>query len=326
MKISNETKIGALTAVSITLLILGFNFLKGKNVFKKKATMYVTFSKVEGLNIADAIKINGLRVGGVEAIDEMDADLTKVLVSFHLSREINIPVDSYGKIVATPLGSTAVVIAMGSAKTYLKDGDTLKGIDTKGIVDDIRTTLEPTVARINSTLSGLDSTIRRIGHVFDQHAQKNISRILQELAVTTDQLNTLLEPGKGSLAMTMDNVKGFTSNLKKNNDSITAMMNNLTKASGNLASADLAGTIASLDRATQNLSTILSDIKAGKGSLGKLASDEQLYTNLNSTAKSLNILLQDLRMHPKRYVQVSVFGKKDKSRPLMAPLPDSLPK
>lgn len=324
MKISNETKIGALTAVSITLLILGFNFLKGKNVFKKKATMYVTFSKVEGLNIADAIKINGLRVGAVEAIDELDADLTKVLVSFHLTREINIPVDSYGKIVATPLGSTAVVVTMGNSSSYLQDGDTLKGIDSKSIVDDLKTSLEPTVDKINTTLSGLDSTIRRIGNVFDEEAKNNIAAMLKELAVTTDRINNMLEPGKGSLSKTMDNINGFTLNLKNNNDSITTIVNNLAKTSGNLASADLAQTVASLEKVTQNLNHILTDIKEGKGSLGKLTSDEQLYKNLNSTANSLNILLQDLRLHPKRYVHFSVFGKKEKSEPLNTALADSL--
>jgi phospholipid/cholesterol/gamma-HCH transport system substrate-binding protein len=326
MKISNETKVGALTAVSITLLILGFNFLKGKNVFKKKATMYVTFSKVEGLNIADAIKINGLRVGAVESIDEMDADLTKVAVAFHLTRHINIPADSYAKIVATPLGSTAIIINMGESKDYLMDGDTLKGLDTKGIMDELRTSLQPTIDNVNNTLLSLDSTIKRIGNVFDENAKQDIGKTLHELASTTNELNRLLAPGKGNLAVTFENINGFTSNLKNNNDSITAIVNNLAKLSGNLAATDLNNTVRSIEEATTSLNGIMKDIRDGRGSLGKLATDEALYKNLNSTANSLNILLQDLRINPKRYVQVSVFGKKDKTAPLMSPLPDSLPK
>lgn len=323
MKISNETKVGALTAVSITLLILGFNFLKGKNVFKKKATMYVTFSKVEGLNIGDAIKINGLRVGAVEGLEEKDANLSEVVVSYHLTRSINIPLDSYGKIEATPLGSTAIVISLGNAKQFLKDGDTLKGIDSKGLMEDLKQTLAPTIENINKTLASLDTTIQSIGKTFNDDSRQNIAMILQELAGTTDKLNALLEPGKGSIAQSLDNVNSFSGNLKKNNDSITAVINNLTKASRNISSLELAGTVQSLESAIGNLNGLLSDIKNGKGSMGKLATDEQLYKNLNSTANSLNILLQDLRLHPKRYVQVSVFGKKDKSGPLMSPIADS---
>jgi phospholipid/cholesterol/gamma-HCH transport system substrate-binding protein len=179
---------------------------------------------------------------------------------------------------------------------------------------------------VNRTLATLDSTIRKIGNVFDAEAKKNIGSTLEELALTTSRLNTLLEPKNGSLAQTLENVKGFTGNLKQNNDSITAVVNNLTKASRDLASADISKTISSLEKATTTLNTILAGIKDGKGSLGKFATDEQLYKNLNSTSNSLNTLLQDLRLHPKRYVQVSVFGKKDKTAPLMAPLPDSLSK
>jgi phospholipid/cholesterol/gamma-HCH transport system substrate-binding protein len=326
MKISNETKIGALTAVSITLLILGFNFLKGKNIFVKKSTMYVTFKRVEGLNVADGIKINGLRVGAVEGLEEKDMNLSEVVVAFQLLKQINIPTDSYAKIVATPLGSTAIVITMGSATTFLNEGDTLKGMESKSMVEDLKETLQPTVENVNRTLATLDSTIRKIGNVFDAEAKKNIGSTLEELALTTSRLNALLEPNNGSLAQTLENVKGFTGNLKQNNDSITAVVNNLTKASRDLASADISKTISSLEKATTTLNTILAGIKDGKGSLGKFATDEQLYKNLNSTSNSLNTLLQDLRLHPKRYLQVSVFGKKDKTAPLMAPLPDSLPK
>ena len=326
MKISNETKVGALTAISITLLILGFNFLKGKNVFVKKATMYVTFKRVEGLNVADGIKINGLRVGAVEGLEEMDKNLSGVVVAFQLVKEINIPTDSYAKIVATPLGSTAIVITMGNAKTFLNEGDTLKGMESKSMVEDLKETLAPTVENVNNTLATLDSTLRKIGNVFDADAKQNIGQILEELASTTTRLNNLLEPQKGSLAQTLERVNDFTGNLNKNNDSITAVVNNLAKASRDIASADISKTISSLEKATASLNNILAGIKEGKGSLGKLATDDHLYKNLNSTSNSLNVLLQDLRLHPKRYVQVSVFGKKDKSGPLMAPLPDSLPK
>lgn len=326
MKISNETKVGTLAAISITLLILGFNFLKGKNVFTKKATMYVTFQQVKGLNIGDAIKINGLRVGSVEGMEPLNADMSAVAVSYHLVKDVNIPTDSYGTIDFPPLGATSIVITLGKEKNLLQDGDTLKGMESIGLVEDLKQTLSPTIDNINKTLASLDIAVKNIGNTFDENAQANIGRTLKELAETTAKLNNLLEPGKGSLVNTLDNVKEFTSNLKQNNDSITSAVNNLTRTTRSIAEADLGKTIKTLEGAASQLNFILGDIRSGKGSLGKLATNEDLYKNLNSTANSLNILLQDLRLHPKRYINVSVFGKKDKSEPLMSPLPDSLPK
>jgi len=326
MKVSNETKIGALTAIAITLLILGFNFLKGKNLIEKKATIYIAFEKVNGLNMADMIKINGLKVGGVEDMQEIDADLSGIIVAFHLTRAINIPNDSYAQVVTNPLGSSFIELVMGKSTTFVKDGDTLKSVQTKGMVQDLQDKLEPTIENLNKTLASLEETVKRVGNVFDEEAKQNIGKTLKELALATDQINSMLAPGKGSIAKSVENIAGISGNIKNNNDSINMIIGNLTKVSRDVSNAEIGNTIKQLEIASVNLNQILNSIKEGKGSLGKLTKDETLYNNLTSTSNSLNILLQDLRLHPKRYVQVSVFGKKDKTSPLMQALPDSIGK
>lgn len=323
MKVSNETKIGALTAIAITLLILGFNFLKGKNLIEKKATLYIAFTKVNGLNMADVIKINGLKVGGVEDMQETDANLSGIVVAFSLTRAINIPDDTYAQVVTNPLGNAYIELVMGKSKNFLKDGDTLKSMETKGIVQDLQDQLKPTIDNLNKTLVTLEETLKRVGNVVDEEAKQNIGTTLKELAIATDQINKMLAPGKGSIAKSVENVSDISGNIKKNNDSITMIIGNLTKVSRELSNAEIGATVQSLEAAATQLNKILSGINEGKGSLGKLTKDEALYKNLTSTSNSLNILLQDLRLHPKRYVQVSVFGKKDKTEPLMQALPDS---
>jgi phospholipid/cholesterol/gamma-HCH transport system substrate-binding protein len=326
MKVSNETKIGALTVISITLLILGFNFLKGKNLIEKKATIYIAFEKVNGLNMADMIKINGLKVGGVEDMQETDANLSGIIVAFHLTRAINIPNDSYAQLITNPLGSSFIELVMGKSTTFVKDGDTLKSLQTKGLIQDFQDKLEPTIENLNKTLASLDETVKRVGNVFDEEAKQNIGKTLKDLSLATDQINSMLAPGKGSIAKSVDNIAGISGNLKNNNDSITMIIGNLTKVSRDISSAEIGNTIQQLETASVNLNQILNGIKEGKGSLGMFTKDEALYKNLTSTSNSLNILLQDLRLHPKRYVQVSVFGKKDKTSPLMQALPDSMSK
>jgi phospholipid/cholesterol/gamma-HCH transport system substrate-binding protein len=215
---------------------------------------------------------------------------------------------------------------MGKSTTFVKDGDTLKSAQTKGLIKDLQDKLEPTIENLNKTLASLDETVKRVGNVFDEEAKQNIGKTLKDLALATNQINSMLAPGKGSIAKSVDNIAGISGNLKNNNDSITMIIGNLTKVSRDISSAEIGNTIQQLETASVNLNQILNGIKEGKGSLGMLTKDETLYKNLSSTSNSLNILLQDLRLHPKRYVQVSVFGKKDKTSPLMQALPDSMSK
>lgn len=324
MKISNETKVGALTAIAITLLILGFNFLKGKPVFEKSFKIYAVFKSVQGLSVSNAVMINGLQVGKVYEMHETDRDLSGILVTLHLNKSINIPKNSLGHISGSLLGNTTLDIELGNADSFLKNGDTISTDIKLDLLDQVKGSLDPAMIRINASLQTLDSVLKLAGNILDNRTHDNLQAILSNLASTTSNLNALLAPQTGALAQTLSNTSAFTNNLKKNNDTITEIFSNLKSTTDKLSQLELQQTLSNINGAVTSLNTTLSKINNGDGTLGLLMNDKKLYANLNSTANSLNVLLQDIRVHPRRYTGGLVFGKKDKSAPLMTPLPDSL--
>ena len=333
MKISNETKVGALTAIAITLLILGFNFLKGKTILKTGNYVYAKYADTKGIMISNPVYINGFQVGAVFDIENADQNLSAIVVSIKLKDKYNIPVNSVASIKENPLGPASITIALGDVKEYLKTGDTLLTASNAGLIGNLIDKLGPVGDQIKTTVHSLDSVLRNINTIFDPNTKNNLQQVIANINKTTASLvissasiQAMLNAQSGALAQSINHVASFTKNLSDNNEKVTHMLTNVEQTTANLSKADINGTLEKLKTAIANLNSIL--VKAGsqEGSLGKLLNDKTLYNNLTNTVRSANILMDDLRVHPKRYVNISVFGKKDKSGPLLVPLNDSTQK
>lgn len=327
MKISNETKVGALTAVAITLLILGFNFLKGKTLFKTGNFIYAKYTDTKGIMVSNGVFINGFQVGSVYDIENADKNLSAIVVAIKLKDNYNIPANSIASIKENPLGNASITIALGDAATYVKSGDTILTASNAGLLGDVMNKLGPVGDQIKATVGSLDAVLKNINTIFDpatknnlQEVIANINKTTASLVVSSASIQAMLNQQTGAITASMNNVNSFTKNLADNNDKVTRMLGNVEKTTENLSKADIDGTIAQLKNSIETLNTILGKMSSTDGSLGKLLNDKALYDNLTNTVRSANILMDDLRVHPKRYVNISVFGKKDKTGPLMAPL------
>lgn len=321
MKIANETKVGLLAAVALAGLILGFNFLKGSSLFQNSRKLYALFDNVDGMQVSNEVQIDGLTIGNISAMTETDKDLSRgILVTITLKKDVNIPVNSVASLNPGFLLSPTVVIAKGDASEYLKNGDTLLTKKKPNIISQIQQNIDPIVAKLNGTLVSLDSLVEVIGTMFDPKTKNNFSTIVANMAVSSAELQKLLNDQTGYLAQSLKNLNDFTSNLSKNNDHITHTLDNLDKTTSSLASAKIPETVQNLNGTLNDLRTAINHINSNNGTLGLLINDKRLYQNMEATIRSLNTLLDDLRLHPKRYVNISVFGKKDKSGPLMSPI------
>jgi phospholipid/cholesterol/gamma-HCH transport system substrate-binding protein len=328
MKISNETKIGVMAIIGIALLIIGFNFLKGHGIFKKEKHIYAVYTDVQGLVKSNPVIVNGLQIGRIENLDG-GKDLKKIIVTVSLTKDVNIPKNSLAVINPNLLGNPTLEIQLGSAQTYMKDGDTLLTTLSGGAFDEAMKLINPVLYEVKNAVKSLDSLLATITTVFDVNTKDNIKSILKNLnlatasfVVTSESIQKLMDVQNGALAQSLKNMNTFTSNLNTNNAQLDSIMQNTKTFSRKLADVDLEKMLDTLNMAINNFKEGADKINSKDGSLGLLLNDKTLYNNLESTTNKINILLDDIRVHPKRYVNFSVFGRKSKDNYITAPLID----
>lgn len=327
MKLNNETKVGILAIVAILSLILGFNFLKGKSLFKRTPTIYAVFKQLGSLQKSNEVKINGLPVGTVYNYAPVDKEVNSIVVEIHLTRDILIPVNSVAFIDGALVGASFISIEKGNSNNFLQGGDTISTRLDAGLVNNIKTQLSPTITRVNETLDSLKVTLGSVNDIFDPNTNANLQTIIARLAIASTSLQQLMNAQTGALARSMANLDAITANLAKNNDAISSSIRNIEVTTSNLANAPIQQTLTGLQSAIGELSGTITQLKgtvtkinSPNGTLGALLNDRQLYNQLNKVALGLEILLDDVRVHPKRYVNVSVFGNKAKPDALTSPI------
>ena len=304
MKITKEIKTGILALFAILLLIYGYSFLKGSDLFSKERTFYVSYDNVAGLTVSAPVTINGYVVGKVKKI-EFENDLGGLLVSFSVNKDFNFSKSSIVRIYSTSVigGNALAIIPIISKDNIAVDGDVLKGEIEKGMLESLTSGIKPLENRIYTTLSGLDSLLSNFNSVLNEETKNNLKNAIGSLTNTmssfedtSSDLNTLLKENKPKLDSTFSYLEITTANLATFSDSLNQI--------------DINRMATHLETTLESFNSIMHKFDNGEGSIGKLINDENLYKNLEAASKELEELLRDLKENPKRYVHLSVFGKK----------------
>lgn len=326
MKISNEFKVGLLAVIVITALIFGFRFLKGKDVFNRTPKIYAIFKSVGSLEKSNFVKVNGLTVGTVYNIEPADENISAIKVTISLTQDVKIPSNSVAYIAGSLLGSSNVVVEKGTATTYLQNGDKLATRVEVGMLGDLTSEAKPLMGKVRTAADSLTLLLSNFNQTLDVATQKNLQLVIANLNKSTASLNALLEGVNKPLSSSLNNINSITSNLKDNNAQIQGILGNFNNFSYELNQLKLQQKISSLNETLAELKSTLAKLTNPNGTIGALMNDKKLYDRINNVALSAEILLDDVRVHPKRYVNISVFGKKNKSGELTAPaLKDSIP-
>ncbi len=313
-KITNETKAGILAAVAIAILIVGYSFLKGNDVFSSQTEFYAKYDNVEGLTVSNPVLINGYQIGRV-------AELTlqpngQIIARLNIDPEYEIPKNTIARLESTSLlGGKGIIFELGNSRIYAKDGDTLKS----NIKKDFMQQVQPMQKKAENLVARLDSILTSVNTILNPKFQKDVNRSfasiansLETLESTTKKFDHLVGSESNRLSTIFANLESISNNFKQNNQKINSIMSNLDQVSDNFARANFSQTVENANKAVSDLQITINKINNGKGSLGQLVNDQNLYNNLNNAAQNLDKLMIDLKANPKRYLHFSVFGGKKK--------------
>ena len=315
MKIANETKVGILAAFSIALLIIGYNFLKGNAIFSNETVLYAKYSRVDGLGVSKPVLINGFQIGRVDKL-QLQPD-GSIVATLNIDGQYEIPSNSIARLESTDLlGSKAIIMVLGNANVFAKDGDTLNANVEKNIMEAV----QPVQKKAELIIDKMDSILTSVNTILNPDFQNNVNKSFNSIAATLGSLESTskkidgLVGTEGSrISAILANVESISNNLKNNNVKINSILNNLETVSDQVAAANFKQTIDNANKAVSDLQGVVSKVNNGNGTLGLLVNDRQMYDNLNNASKNLDSLVIDLKENPKRYVHFSVFGggKKD---------------
>ncbi|MEL1253496.1 MlaD family protein [Flavobacterium sp. DGU38] len=317
MKLTREIKTAILVITSILLFIWGYSFLKGRELFTNYKTLYVEYDNVEDLASTAPVTLNGLVIGKVNKIT-INEVTGKLLVELQLKTDFPISKTSKASLYSPSLigGKQIKIVPNLADKDPAEDGQTLLSTVELGLTESLGGKIEPIQQKLEKMLVNIDVLVTGLNNTLDQKTQENLKKTIAELSQTMEQfhkasgsLNSILDTNKGQ-------INGIVTNLNK-------MSGNFNKISDTLNKADLGKTVRNLNQTLAKVDGLMANLNSGKGTAGKLLNDDALYNNLAKTSKELELLLQDVRLHPTRYVNVSVFGKKNK--PYVAPTEEENP-
>ena len=306
---SKELKTGIAAVIILCLGYWGFNFLKGQNLLEPASRVfYIEYDNIQGLNKASTVSINGLQVGKVSEIN-FNTDIKKrgkLVVKIALDNDFEFSKNSVAKIYSTSIiGGESLAIIPSYDGEPAVSGDYLKGEVESDIFTSVGETLNPLKTKVERVIIGADSLLIALNDVLDVKSRDSFKKTILGVETTVSSLNETL-----SLFITMIDFTKFDIDLAlENTKKITA---NFVKVSDTLTKVNFGQTVKTLQTALVNINGLLSGIENGKGSLGKLATDDTMYNNLSKASKELGDLLRDMKLNPKRFVHFSLFGKKAK--------------
>lgn len=295
-RISREVKIGAAFIVALALLYFGVNFMKGSNVFSRYNTYYTVLKHSGGLASSSAITVNGYQVGTVSNVAYDYTTPNRIVVTLRVTESLRLPKGSRAIIVNSMMDGSSVSLRLGQSAEYYVDGDTIGNGVANGMMAEVEHVMLP---QINAMIPKIDSLITALTALVSNpvltNSLNNVESISHKLDYTADELNRLFH----------NELPQLVSSLQGTADHVNAI-------TADMSTFDFTQTMERVDSTLANMQALSAALMSDESSVGRLLNDTVFYNNLNGVCTNANALIEDVKAHPARYINISVFGKKNK--------------
>lgn len=308
MKFTKEIKVGFLAVLGIMMSVFSYNYLKGINLFDKNRKFIVKYEKVDGLSVSNPVTMNGFKIGKVQKINFNSKNTRELLVDIIIDNDVIFPKTSLAELYETGLiGGKAIAIIPDykNDSTIAIDGDYLKGVIKPGLTELVNQILPQVQLQIEAVMKNAEIVLQNINTLFDDETKKELkssiedfSNLTSSLSETSDEISKLITDNSENLTNSLSDFRSASNNIKSITDS--------------LSSDDIKSITINLNSLVNNLNSITTSLKNSEGTAGKLINDKSIYDNLENATNQLNRLIEDIKLNPSRYINFSVFGKKNK--------------
>ena len=308
MKFTKEIKVGFLAVLGIMMSVFSYNYLKGINLFDKNRKFIVKYEKVDGLSVSNPVTMNGFKIGKVQKINFNSKNTRELLVDIIIDNDVIFPKTSLAELYETGLiGGKAIAIIPDykNDSTIAIDGDYLKGVIKPGLTELVNQILPQVQLQIEAVMKNAEIVLQNINTLFDDETKKELkssiedfSNLTSSLSETSDEISKLIADNSENLTNSLSDFRSASNNIKSITDSLN--------------SDDIKSITINLNSLVNNLNSITTSLKNSEGTAGKLINDKSIYDNLENATNQLNRLIDDIKLNPSRYINFSVFGKKNK--------------
>lgn len=302
----------------IVLLYFGINYLKGLNLLQRRNVYFAVYADVSGINDASPVLYHGMKVGQVVRTEMLPDGTGRIAVAFQISEpRLVLPKDSRAEIYSSDLFTRAIQIVLGTSGVMSSAGDTLGGGAQLSLTESVNAQIDPLKKKAEGMLASVDSVLTAVQSILNINARKDIDAsfnslrgTMENVQGTTARINDMLDAESASIKGTLENLHKVSATFAAQSDAFTHIVNNADSITAALANGRLTKIMNDLTATSGQLRAIMQQVNEGQGTLGAMVKDDSLYHNLNSSARNLDLLLEDLRVNPNRYF--SIFGKKDR--------------
>lgn len=276
----NEFKVGLLAIATIVAIVfMSFKITSNQSGFGQYVTYRTIVKDASGIFPKTPIKVAGIAAGRITSIELQG---NTALITLEILKQIKVTKNSKLRIKSVGfLGDKYIEIYVGDSPELLAKMDFLDSEEAAGMETLIKDAAEILVD-VKTIVKTLKDTVAPDGQV---SPMKKILTDVAELVANTKEatlvLKRLTTGNEEKMNALVENLESFSYELAYQMD----------KGNADSAMSDIKTVLANTKKMTEDLNSIIADVKRGKGTVGKLLVEDEIADQVKDTLSSVQKLV-----------------------------------